>query len=278
MKLFAAAASRRAASIDRSITWGTLDITFATWRREEFLRDAISFEIRELSLGLPALGLSPFPNWCNFGPCNRGPFARKEGSGTQLRARTFALWTDLEKAIGFIGKRRKRRRGENLCRRKAISRRPPRTRGQNGHFQGIYRRKNVPFYGRRRYGRRRRQERREPSSLLARRACENAGSASEHRHLCDFRLGHNRVAIEDKENKCTLLLMATAIFSLDLTSMPCVQHSVMALPKFASFLPEMTIKIAACERQRERLGCPRNRGRARKHAQDQGQVTKNTPH
>ena len=252
MKLFAAAASRRAASIDRSITWGTLDITFATWRREEFLRDAISFEIRELSLGLPALGLSPFPNWCNFGLAI-GAFC-KEGRGTQLRARTFALWTDLEKAIGFIGKRRKLRAG----RRKSLPskgdfRRPPRTRGQNGHFQGIYRRKNVPFYGRRRYGRRRRQERREPSSLLARRACENAGSASEHRHLCDFRLGHNRVAIEDKENKCTLLLMATAIFSLDLTSMPCVQHSVMALPKFASFLPEMTIKIAACERQRERL-------------------------
>ena len=43
------------------------------------------------------------------------------------------------------------------------------------------------------------------------------------------------------------------IFSMDFTAQCPVKHSVMAPPKFASFLPGMTIKIAACERQRERL-------------------------
>ena len=60
----------------------------------------------------------------------------------------------------------------------------------------------------------------------------------------------NRVAIEDKEKKYTRLLIATTTFSKDFSLVP-----VMARPKFASFLRlrGMTIKIAACERQRERL-------------------------
>ena len=242
----------------------------------KFLRDAICFEIRELSLGLPALGLSPFPNWCNFGLAIGGLLqGRKEGVPSCERAHL--LCGPILKRQSALLERGGREEGGKSLPSKGDSRRPPRTRGQNGHFQGIYRRKNVPFYGRRRYGRRRRQEGKEEGALLtllARRACENAGSASEHRHLCDFRLGHNRVAIEDKENKCTLLLMATAIFSLDLNSMSCVQHSVMALPKFASFLPGMTIKIAACQRGTGAppesgpgtQACARSRASDQKHA------------
>ena len=57
-------------------------------------------------------------------------------------------------------------------------------RGQNGHFQGIYRRKNVPFYG--------------EEALWATQTGKELGlrmgecRAREHRYVCDFRVGYEQ--------------------------------------------------------------------------------------
>ena len=151
---------------------------FCYMAARKFLRDAICFKIRELSLGLPALGLSPFPNWCNLGLAIGGLLRGREGVPSCERAHL--LCGPILKRQSALLERGRGKGGEEEI--SAVERRfsaAEEREDKMGTFKEYTGGKMSPFMGGGvRYGRRRRQERREP------RTWENAGSASKRAQAC----------------------------------------------------------------------------------------------